>query len=858
MGAPITDDSGDADERFTVIYKCVVFRKLPSTKADMVHIAKQNETLCGKLHNFSGQEWVRVSAADCQERRIVGMEAWVLVHGECVGLGDLLRPVHDDVEHIEELLWRMSCDRGDRVRPIAAALNAAGLRKASAFLEEARTRDDRQQLQEAIFDDALNRGCVLPADLVGKVKMAIEDSRLSFAGFPSAPPFTKTRILFTAPHSLPLCREGHEAHQPEAFTSRLAREFAQTVGGAYLTWAQHEEKRALEFYKQQGHPDPSNRDPNFTRREELLDSPWARNLREIKQLFGVGQPCLHVDLHGCKDPNPAGGSDLVVGFRANEIAGRVGVELLRSSLWLALSISLRGVSINVRPQKQLTGAALEDDFCTLSQQSLQEAGGAWTCAVQIEMSRSLRQELMRNKEARRLMAQAIAFAWTQAVGECADPPATLHALQYWLARCKAFYGKNGGTLLGGPPAGGEPSDGGADEEKELMEVSVDTTANSEARAPLPDVPVATLEADIIAAFRAIVKSEPSKQAGAGGNDANVPGHRSWRPSPVSMLRDWLRATPGEAADGPVVAPPQPEDRFAIVGSWNNFRPEDMFWDGAQFVFIVTIGHRGWECFQIRCEGDPERMLFPSVQAASPFVEHRLCGPGRDTQGKTWCIGLPKPPEGDRNIARPGQQYRVALVVLEMPVYSGIASPREVTWDLLGVRGVSDNGGGGAEALGSVGSSGVSSWQRAGGGVTGLLDRPKDSAKRQDPGSPTSSAGAAFAPPSRTDNAPAAIPPPPAAAAPQAAAAPPSSAVRMSELHVVVHIDRALALEVPLRLKSGATVAELKAAVAAMDPTGATKPEDFEVKLPAAAAEAPPLDTALVLTASHSELDLWTP
>ena len=43
-----------------------------------------------------------------------------------------------------------------------------------------------------------------------------------------------TTLTFSAPHSLPLCRDDHEVHKPEEWTGFLADQFAGIVGGS--TW----------------------------------------------------------------------------------------------------------------------------------------------------------------------------------------------------------------------------------------------------------------------------------------------------------------------------------------------------------------------------------------------------------------------------------------------------------------------------------------------------------------------------------------------------------------------------------------------------------------------------------------------
>lgn len=667
-GMSVTRVSDTSAARFIVVHRQVVFRKIPSTKAEMLYVAKKGNIISGVLQHFDDHPWIQVSEETCKDCSIVGGQAWVLMHGASVGLGDLLRPVHEEVEFLEELLWRLADERGDRVRPLVFVIHEAGLRTGAQFLAAVEAKQGRTALQGLISKRGLDTGFEVPDRFVDFLKVAIEDSRLALKGYPQSLSQTKARILFTAPHSVPLCREGHKAHQPEAHTQRLARDFAQVVGGAFLTWAQQEEKRALDYYRRMGEPDPTNHDPNFTHVDVLDDRPWTRNLREVRELFGLGRPCLHVDLHGCKDPTAAGGSHLIVGLRAMEFAGHHGVEELRSLLQKAFALALRGVSVNVRPQRQLTGA-LQDGWCTLTQQSLSQAGGAWTCAVQLEMSRALRQALMRDKELRTLTAQAINFAWILASRDTADPAATLHALQYWTARCKAFYNKRAGqgTLLGLEGAEAEANKASEvievdEEDEDRDEVVGESTANSEARATPLEGPVSALEADMAAIARSLPKRDDSCSTTS-----------SPSPTPVQLLVDWLRM----ASD--VMPILQPHQRYHIVGTWCGFKPQAMDWNGTHFVHDLSIGAAGWESFQILLEGDWRRTLYPSVPFAGPYDHHILLGPDQKGHGKNWSIGLPNPEPGEKNAAKLGQRYRVVLRVN----HGGVA--QEVFWEFLGVE-----------------------------------------------------------------------------------------------------------------------------------------------------------------------------
>jgi hypothetical protein len=121
-------------------------------------------------------------------------------------------------------------------------------------------------------------------------------------------------VVFTAPHTLALQRDNNSDHKPEDFTGTLARRFAKICGGACITWTESERLRIRD-----GGTDPTNRDPNYLKDSELLENPWfaaLRSLREFKvplwDVEGAMKPCLHVDVHGMKDP-PSHPVDVFIG-----------------------------------------------------------------------------------------------------------------------------------------------------------------------------------------------------------------------------------------------------------------------------------------------------------------------------------------------------------------------------------------------------------------------------------------------------------------------------------------------------------------------------------------------------------------
>ena len=126
-------------------------------------------------------------------------------------------------------------------------------------------------------------------------------------------------VLFTAPHSIRLKRDGCVDHPMEEHTLQVARTFAEIVGGAACTWSQEEQQRI----KGVG-PDLVNRDPNYLTDDEarsMNSNPWLLAIRMSLVMFKFDPDALHCDLHGLakwneRSDRPKHGVDLCVGYGA--------------------------------------------------------------------------------------------------------------------------------------------------------------------------------------------------------------------------------------------------------------------------------------------------------------------------------------------------------------------------------------------------------------------------------------------------------------------------------------------------------------------------------------------------------------
>jgi len=122
------------------------------------------------------------------------------------------------------------------------------------------------------------------------------------------------------------------------------------------------------------------------------------------------------------------------------------------------------------------------------------------------------------------------------------------------------------------------------------------------------------------------------------------------------IRAPAQAISGPAVDGQQEVPPC---EYHIAGSWNDYVPSPMFWDGAVFFAEVTIGSKGKESFQILTSGKWELTSYPSIPDANPYQEHEICGPDGSGHGKNWSIGTHR-----EDSTKPGMKFIIVAEVNE--------------------------------------------------------------------------------------------------------------------------------------------------------------------------------------------------
>jgi hypothetical protein len=242
--------------------------------------------------------------------------------------------------------------------------------------------------------------------------------------------FGKKPVVFTAPHTLELFRDGKDIHKVEDYSGTLAKRFAEIVCGSCITWTTNERDRIAA----QGVPDKTNRDPNFLEDGELCQSPWFAALRSQREQLaplwsemGAMSACMHVDIHGMKDPL-GDGADCQIGTaamrrnlgdtRADEFCRRI-EKYLRPVLQEILIKGGNGRTMDLEAGLETSRPKFEGDWGaasrrnTLTQLSTNQrlfgscGSMCYTHAVQIELSLRLRKLLDSHRKNRESFARAL-------------------------------------------------------------------------------------------------------------------------------------------------------------------------------------------------------------------------------------------------------------------------------------------------------------------------------------------------------------------------------------------------------------------------------------------------------------------
>jgi len=252
-------------------------------------------------------------------------------------------------------------------------------------------------------------------------------------------------VLVTAPHCIPLLRDGHPVHLVEEYTATIAQALTQKVNGTSLMWTSAEQRRVellWSFGKKRGTKgwtllDPRNRDPNYLATVELAENSWHQQMLSTaaswRACLGQDVSTLHFDVHGCRDP-PHTPSHLTVGLgamlteaRNSGVADRVACVkafgealeheltkvLTRMRLWPKVQLIRVIVPTAWDKHMRFAGAwAPNTQRHTQTQQAVAFAG--FDFSVQLEMSKTLRRGLLQNRQSLDEFGGALIAAWQTA------------------------------------------------------------------------------------------------------------------------------------------------------------------------------------------------------------------------------------------------------------------------------------------------------------------------------------------------------------------------------------------------------------------------------------------------------------
>lgn len=115
--------------------------------------------------------------------------------------------------------------------------------------------------------------------------------------------------------------------------------------------------------------------------------------------------------------------------------------------------------------------------------------------------------------------------------------------------------------------------------------------------------------------------------------------------------------------------------YHIAGTWAEWEPSPMAWDGDCFSFMVRIGSKGWEAFQFVVDGSWDKVVYPNIKDATAFTHFEFRGPDNKNKGYNWVIGKTGGGFLGRDLLSPGTRCKVKLFVDPKGV------PKRIGWDL---------------------------------------------------------------------------------------------------------------------------------------------------------------------------------
>lgn len=327
------------------------------------------------------------------------------------------------------------------VDPLVGAVDEALLAEVRAAVWEQRVATQNFSCDDETAHEVEERYATLGGAATEASSSSGGSGSTAAAAAAAATSAPRPAVLFSAPHTIFLRRDGHRDHLKESTTRLVATECARYAAGSCLTWSAMQ----TTIWANSGMSDRANRDPNYLHRSELGGNPFHSAIRAFCAAAQArGCAVVHFDIHGRRDYSAVIGndeSDCDVGTGAvRQLHGAEVAERVAGAVGAALRLAFDGVTfaaprrkrggkgraakkappstnaaapLPVRPltvhtSPQLQGAKpAESGYLTMTQQSLVCGAGV---SVQLELSARLRNRLRKDRDLLQKVAHALWLA----------------------------------------------------------------------------------------------------------------------------------------------------------------------------------------------------------------------------------------------------------------------------------------------------------------------------------------------------------------------------------------------------------------------------------------------------------------
>merc|ERR550532_1535609 len=102
--------------------------------------------------------------------------------------------------------------------------------------------------------------------------------------------------------------------------------------------------------------------------------------------------------------------------------------------------------------------------------------------------------------------------------------------------------------------------------------------------------------------------------------------------------------------------PASKDNYFIMGTWDDWEPRKMTWNGPSLCEVDVVLRSEAESFKLQKNQDWNQNVYPDKTNATIYEEYELMGPDNGGMDTEWTIG-----RDSRDRAQPGARYKVQLL-----------------------------------------------------------------------------------------------------------------------------------------------------------------------------------------------------